>query len=107
MSEFTHLDAAGKARMVDVSAKSPTVRSASAAALVRCSEPVMRALRDDAVPKGDVLAVAAFCWPISPVFCPSTISACATPKSPPSTNAPKTAFWFMPRSWRKPAASWS
>ena len=58
MSEFTHLDAAGKARMVDVSAKSPTVRSASAAALVRCSEPVMRALRDDAVPKGDVLAVA-------------------------------------------------
>lgn len=58
MSEFTHLDSAGQARMVDVSAKSPTVRSASAAALVRCPEPVMRALRDDTVPKGDVLAVA-------------------------------------------------
>ena len=28
MSEFTHLDAAGAARMVDVTAKTPTVRAA-------------------------------------------------------------------------------
>jgi len=55
---FTHLDAAGHARMVDVTAKQPTVRSATARAFVRCSGPVVAALRDGAVPKGDVLAVA-------------------------------------------------
>ena len=55
---FTHVDAAGAARMVDVSAKAVTVREATATGLVRCSPTVVRALRDDAVPKGDVLAVA-------------------------------------------------
>jgi cyclic pyranopterin phosphate synthase len=55
---FTHVDAAGAARMVDVSAKAVTVREATATGLVRCSPAVVRALRDDAVPKGDVLAVA-------------------------------------------------
>ena len=34
---FTHLDTAGHARMVDVTAKQPTVREATAAGLVRCS----------------------------------------------------------------------
>lgn len=55
---FTHLDAAGQARMVDVTEKQPTVRSATAAGFVRCSEAIVAALRDGAVPKGDVLAVA-------------------------------------------------
>ncbi|HEY3338540.1 MAG TPA: cyclic pyranopterin monophosphate synthase MoaC [Propionicimonas sp.] len=55
---FTHLDAAGQARMVDVTAKPVTVRSATAAGLVRCPEPVVAALRGGTVPKGDVLAVA-------------------------------------------------
>jgi len=55
---FTHLDAAGQARMVDVTAKHPTVRAASAAGSVRCSPDVVALLRDGAVPKGDVLAVA-------------------------------------------------
>jgi len=55
---FTHLDASGAARMVDVSAKAVTVREATATGLVRCSPAVVQALRDDAVPKGDVLAVA-------------------------------------------------
>lgn len=58
MSEFTHLDEAGHARMVDVTAKEPTVRAASARASVRCSSEVIAALRDGSVPKGDVLAVA-------------------------------------------------
>jgi len=57
-SRFTHLDAAGSARMVDVSGKEPTARSATARGFVRCPEPVVAALRSDAVPKGDVLAVA-------------------------------------------------
>lgn len=56
--EFTHLDERGQARMVDVTAKQPTVRSARAEAAVRCSAEVVAALRDGTVPKGDVLAVA-------------------------------------------------
>jgi len=55
---FTHLDGAGHARMVDVTAKQPTVREASAAGLVRCAPHVIAALRGGNVPKGDVLAVA-------------------------------------------------
>ena len=58
MTRFTHLDDAGNARMVDVTAKTPTVRSASAVASVRCSTQVVEALREGTVPKGDVLAVA-------------------------------------------------
>ncbi|QDZ13925.1 cyclic pyranopterin monophosphate synthase MoaC [Humibacter ginsenosidimutans] len=55
---FTHLDAAGNARMVDVTQKQPTVRSATARASVRCAAHVVAALHDGTVPKGDVLAVA-------------------------------------------------
>ncbi|MFV0319358.1 MAG: cyclic pyranopterin monophosphate synthase MoaC [Microbacterium sp.] len=55
---FTHLDDAGHARMVDVTAKTPTLRAATARGLVRCVPEVVSALRDGAVPKGDVLAVA-------------------------------------------------
>ncbi len=55
---FTHLDAAGHARMVDVTGKQPTARSATARGFVRCAPEVVAALRDGAVPKGDVLAVA-------------------------------------------------
>ncbi|MBO3085321.1 cyclic pyranopterin monophosphate synthase MoaC [Cellulomonas fengjieae] len=56
--QFTHLDAAGHARMVDVTAKQPTVRSATASGRVVCDPTVVAALRDGTVPKGDVLAVA-------------------------------------------------
>ena len=55
---FTHLDAAGSARMVDVTAKQPTVRAATAAASVRVAPEVVGLLRSGKVPKGDVLAVA-------------------------------------------------
>lgn len=55
---FTHLDDAGHARMVDVTEKQPTVRSATARGFVRCSPDIVAALRDGSVPKGDVLAVA-------------------------------------------------
>ncbi|GAA3912324.1 cyclic pyranopterin monophosphate synthase MoaC [Microbacterium invictum] len=55
---FTHLDDAGHARMVDVTAKQPTVRSATARGFVRCAPEVVSALRGGTVPKGDVLAVA-------------------------------------------------
>lgn len=55
---FTHLDAAGQARMVDVTAKTPTVREATAGGFVRCSPATVEALRSGTAPKGDVLAVA-------------------------------------------------
>lgn len=55
---FTHLDAAGHARMVDVTAKQPTVRAATARGQVACSPEVVELLRSGSLPKGDVLAVA-------------------------------------------------
>jgi cyclic pyranopterin phosphate synthase len=55
---FTHLDDAGHARMVDVTGKQPTVRSATAEGRVVCAPHVVAALRSGDVPKGDVLAVA-------------------------------------------------
>jgi cyclic pyranopterin monophosphate synthase len=58
MSEFTHLNANGHARMVDVSEKDVTVRSATARGFVTVSEEVLGMLRGSGVPKGDALAVA-------------------------------------------------
>ena len=55
---LTHLRSDGAAHMVDVTAKAPSVRQASAIARVDCSPTVMTALRTGSVPKGDVLAVA-------------------------------------------------
>ena len=55
---FTHLDEAGAARMVDVSGKDVTVRTATASGRVLVSGEVVRLLRSGGVPKGDALAVA-------------------------------------------------
>ncbi|MGH3421618.1 MAG: cyclic pyranopterin monophosphate synthase MoaC [Streptosporangiaceae bacterium] len=55
---LTHVDAAGKARMVDVSGKDVTARSACATGRVLLSAAAVAALRDGSVPKGDALAVA-------------------------------------------------
>jgi len=55
---LTHVDAAGRARMVDVSAKPVTAREATARGRVLCSPDVVAALRSGSVPKGDALAVA-------------------------------------------------
>ncbi len=57
-SAFTHVDEAGAARMVDVSAKDVSVRRAVAAGTVRTTAAVIDLLRRDALPKGDALAVA-------------------------------------------------
>ena len=58
MSDLTHVDETGAARMVDVSAKDVTARTATASGLVRLSPEAVVALRDRSVPKGDALAVA-------------------------------------------------
>ena len=56
--QLPHLNAAGEARMVDVSDKAVTVRTATAAGRVRLSAACVAALRSGNVPKGDALAVA-------------------------------------------------
>jgi cyclic pyranopterin phosphate synthase len=57
-SPLTHVDEAGAARMVDVSAKAVSARRAIAAGRVLTSVDVIELLRGDALPKGDALAVA-------------------------------------------------
>lgn len=58
MSDFTHLDESGNARMVDVAAKDVTDRKAVAESFVRVDPSVIGLLRGSGVPKGDALAVA-------------------------------------------------
>ncbi|MFZ5788159.1 MAG: cyclic pyranopterin monophosphate synthase MoaC [Acidobacteriota bacterium] len=58
MSELTHIDERGRARMVDVGRKEPTRRAAVASARVETRADVVEAIRAGAVAKGDVLAVA-------------------------------------------------
>ena len=55
---LTHVDETGAARMVDVSAKSVTARTATASGRVLVSAAVIDLLRGAGVPKGDTLAVA-------------------------------------------------
>ena len=58
MSGFTHLDDAGAARMVDVTGKDVTARTATATGRVDLSAECVALLRGEGVPKGDALAVA-------------------------------------------------
>jgi molybdenum cofactor biosynthesis protein MoaC len=55
---LTHLDAEGRARMVDVGAKDPSERVARARARVKMSPESARAVRDASGPKGEVIGVA-------------------------------------------------
>ena len=58
MTGFTHLNAAGEARMVDVGSKDVTQREAVAHSFVTLSPEVITMLKTDGVPKGDALSVA-------------------------------------------------
>lgn len=58
MSKLTHLDDAGRARMVDVSGKDSTPREAIAEGQITMSAEALAAIRDGTSKKGDVLAVA-------------------------------------------------
>jgi cyclic pyranopterin phosphate synthase len=58
MPKLSHYDARGKARMVDVTAKSITHRTATAHALVRMTPKVLAAIRKFKNPKGDPLETA-------------------------------------------------
>jgi cyclic pyranopterin phosphate synthase len=56
--DFSHLDARGYARMVNVGAKPDQRRRAVASARLVCRAATIRALKHHALPKGDVLTVA-------------------------------------------------
>ncbi|NUM79258.1 cyclic pyranopterin monophosphate synthase MoaC [bacterium] len=58
MKKLTHVDAYGRARMVDVTKKSDTLRKATASAVVRLSGEAFRQLKNNQIAKGDVLTVA-------------------------------------------------
>jgi cyclic pyranopterin phosphate synthase len=58
VSELTHLDAEGRARMVDVGSKPLTERRAVARAVVRVSRETASLVKAGDAPKGDVLGVA-------------------------------------------------
>jgi len=57
-SLLTHVDATGAARMVDVSEKEPTARTALATGVLRTTSQVVELLRQNGLPKGDALVTA-------------------------------------------------
>jgi cyclic pyranopterin phosphate synthase len=57
-SKFSHLDASGRAKMVDVGAKPDSLRLAVAAGRLNCARDTVKQLKAHALPKGDVLTVA-------------------------------------------------
>jgi cyclic pyranopterin phosphate synthase len=58
MSGLSHIDESGRARMVDVSAKEATVRSAAARGQMSCAPETLRQVRAGATPKGAVIQTA-------------------------------------------------
>ncbi|TDD00508.1 cyclic pyranopterin monophosphate synthase MoaC [Nonomuraea deserti] len=58
MSELTHIDETGAARMVDISAKDVSARTATASGRVLLTAETVALLRSGEMPKGDALGVA-------------------------------------------------
>ncbi|MEW6446480.1 MAG: cyclic pyranopterin monophosphate synthase MoaC [Bacillota bacterium] len=58
MPELTHVDAEGKARMVEVAKKAETLREAAASGALRVRPETLQLIASGGLPKGDVLAVA-------------------------------------------------
>ena len=58
MSNLTHLDEAGRARMVDVSSKDVTARTARAQGYLRCGSATLDMVRQGKAPKGSVVQTA-------------------------------------------------
>jgi cyclic pyranopterin phosphate synthase len=73
---LTHVDETGAARMVDVSDKDVTARTATATGRVLVSAQVVALLRGEGVPKGDALAVARLAGIMGAKQTPSLIPLC-------------------------------
>jgi cyclic pyranopterin phosphate synthase len=75
-SQLSHVDEAGAARMVDVSAKAVSARRAVAAGRVDTTAEVVALLRTDGLPKGDALAVARLAGIIGAKHTPDIVPLC-------------------------------
>jgi cyclic pyranopterin phosphate synthase len=75
-ARLTHVDESGAARMVDVSGKDVTARTASASGRVLVSPTVVALLRGEGVPKGDALGVARVAGILGAKQTPSLIPLC-------------------------------
>jgi len=73
---LTHVDETGAARMVDVSDKDVTARTATATGRVLVSAQVVALLRGEGLPKGDALAVARLAGIMGAKQTPSLIPLC-------------------------------
>ena len=73
---LTHVDESGAARMVDVSGKDVTARTATASGRVLVSAEVIALLRGEGVPKGDALAVARIAGIMGAKQTPSLVPLC-------------------------------
>ncbi|MBU9713538.1 cyclic pyranopterin monophosphate synthase MoaC [Evansella tamaricis] len=58
MDSFTHFNEQGRAKMVDISSKGETVRTAVAKGSIRVNKEIYEGIQDGKMKKGDVLAVA-------------------------------------------------
>jgi cyclic pyranopterin monophosphate synthase len=76
MDRLTHVDETGAARMVDVSGKAVTARTAVASGRVLVSAAVVDLLRGEGVPKGDALAVARVAGIMAAKSTPALIPLC-------------------------------
>jgi len=76
MEELTHLDAQGRPKMVDVSAKPDTQREAVARGVVRMQAVTLDLIKKGGVAKGDVLAVAQLAGIMAAKRAPDLIPLC-------------------------------
>jgi cyclic pyranopterin phosphate synthase len=75
-ARLTHVDESGAARMVDVSGKDVTARTATASGRVLVSPAVVALLRGEGMPKGDALGVARVAGIMGAKQTPSLIPLC-------------------------------
>ncbi|MDX6379309.1 MAG: cyclic pyranopterin monophosphate synthase [Rubrobacteraceae bacterium] len=76
MTEFSHLDCEGAARMVDVGKKAVIRRTATAAGRVKMDPETIEALREKALPKGDALNMARIAGVMAAKRTPDLIPLC-------------------------------
>lgn len=76
MSDLTHIDEQGRAKMVDVGAKPPLQRQAVAHGIVRMKPATLRAIGENRVAKGEVLAVARIAGIMAAKRCGELIPLC-------------------------------
>src|SRR5688572_16903952 len=74
--KLTHLDASGKAKMVDVGAKPVTAREAMAEGFITLAAETIRAIAEERVPKGEVLGTARVAGILAAKRCGELIPLC-------------------------------